>query len=196
MPLYRAKPGVAVAVSSMSLAGPVKGVGNAPAAQAPPFAPVTPTELIVYAALKPVLYDEADRVGGVALTVRVAPELAVPLLLVVMVKVGDEVGAVNVKATSTLSPTAILQLAAKVTTIVVVDTAPAVPFWRQVGESITWMPVGTLPRATLDRIVMALPVVNAAVALKNTSSVVELEAVVAVGESVTLLTAPVSEPIR
>jgi len=179
----------------MSLAGPVKEVGAAPTVQAPPLAPATPTELIVYAALKPVLYDEADRVGGVALTVRVAPELAVPLLLVVIVKVGDEAGAVKVKSTPTLSPTAILQFAARVIPIDVVVTVPVVPFWRQVGESISWMLVGTLPSATLDRIVMELPVVNAAVALKNTSRLVELAAVVAVGESVTLLTAPVCEPI-
>src|SRR5579863_7526721 len=111
----------------MSLAGPVKEFGAAPTVQAPPLAPATPTELIVYAALKPVLYDEADRVGGVALTVRVAPELAVPLLLVVIVKVGDEAGAVKVKSTPTLSPTAILQFAARVIPIDVVVTVPVVP---------------------------------------------------------------------
>jgi hypothetical protein len=57
-----------------------------------------------------VVYDEAARVGGVGLTVRVAPELVVPLLVVVTVKVGDvgdPLGAMKVKSTWTVSPTAI-----------------------------------------------------------------------------------------
>jgi hypothetical protein len=58
------------------------------------------------------------------------------------------------------------------------------------------MDAGTEARATLDATVMLLPATRAAVALKNTSRLVELAAVVTVGESVTLLTAPVSEPIR
>jgi len=189
--LYNAKPGVAVAVSSMSLAAPVK------VAQLPPFAPVTPTELIVYAALKPVVYDEAARVGGVGLTVRVAPELADPLLVVVTVKVGDELGAVNVKSTWTVSPTAIEQPVCRVIpTDDVLTVPPSAPAWRQEGESITWMDAGTLPSGTLDATVMLLPATRADVALKNTSRLVELAAVVAVGDSVTLLTAPVTEPIR
>jgi len=48
----------------------------------------------------------------------------------------------------------------------------------------------------LDVKVMMLPPVKPAVALKNTSRLLEAEAVAAVGEIVTLPTAPVCEPIR
>jgi hypothetical protein len=120
-----------------------------------------------------------------------------PLLVVVTVKVGDDAGAMKVKSTWTVSPTAMEQPVCRVIPIdVVVTVPPSAPAWRQEGESITWMVPGMLPRATLDATVMLLPATRAEVALKNTSRVVELAAVVAVGESVGVPTAPVSEPIR
>jgi hypothetical protein len=64
-----------------------------------------------------------------------------------------------------------------------------------VGESINWT-ADTVPKAALDVTVIVLPPVRAAVALKNTSRLVEAKAVAAVGEIVTPLTAPVCEPIR
>jgi hypothetical protein len=77
-------------------------------------------------------------VGGVALTVRVAPELAVPLLVVVTVKVGDVDGAIKLKSTWTVSPTAMLHPVCRTIPIDVVLTVPPfAPAWRQVGESIT-----------------------------------------------------------
>jgi hypothetical protein len=85
-------------------------------------------------------------------------------------------------------------VASRVTVSVSVETTPP-PAWRQVGESMTWTPV-TVPKAALEVIVMVLPPVRAAVALKNTSRLVEAKAVAAVGEIVTPLTAPVCEPIR
>jgi hypothetical protein len=60
---------------------------------------------------------------------------------------------------------------------------------------MTWTAV-TAPKAALAVTVMELPPTRAAVGLKNTSRLVEAKAVAAVGEIVTLLTAPVCEPIR
>jgi len=57
------------------------------------------------------------------------------------------------------------------------------------------MDPGTVAKGTLDATVMVLVATKAAVALKNTSTVVEAAAVVVVGDTVTLLTAPVREPI-
>jgi hypothetical protein len=56
---------------------------------------------------------------------------------------------------------------------------------------------GTVLRGPLaTAIVMVLVATRDDVALKKTSRLVELAAVVAVGEIVTLVTAPVCEPIR
>ena len=131
------------------------------------------------------------------MTVRSAAELAVPLLVVVTVKavVPVTVG-VKVKSTWTELPTAMVQLAGRVTVNVspLVTTVPALN--RQGPTlSINWTPVTLAPRVALAVTVMVLAVVNAEVAVKKSSSDSGARAVVVVGEIVTLLTEPVSEPI-
>ncbi len=140
--------------------------------------------------------------GGVELTVRSAAELAVPLLVVATVKVVVPV-TVGIEGEVDLDRVTNGDGAAgggQGDRECVSRQGRRVPLrWRFPGRgarmvSITWTLSAAL-RVSSDVTVMVLALVKAAVASKKSSSLSAASAVVLVGEIVTLLTEPVSEPI-